>query len=350
MLIDRVQAVWRFPEADAAMLEQMSRRGDRFRRYDPDTGEVRFDFGCWNQQRSDGGGLAYKVDSDRLLMNGSPARVFGDLDAVFGGGASRALDVAGCVDRMAAVLGQALGVQLPGHAAWEVQALDITGNVLLPSLSDVNNTLGMLGNLRSGRDKPQPYKGGSVYWNKGSKHRGLIAYAKGPHLRAMMRKRDYFGRVYDDDELRIADRLLRLEVRLKARYLKQTIGKPLYELTPDDIERLWREQFLKKLGEATVSEMNIEDRVNAVAATAGRAKAALTTWYLIKQLGLEKAREMCGHRTTWGRNLRVLRDAGLSDADFCASNIVQFRRPVIEFQLVHSWEEARAAVQQSKAA
>jgi len=89
--------------------------------------------------------------------------------------------------------------------------------------------------------------------------------------------------------------------------------------------------------------MNIEDRVRAVAATEGQIKAAVSTWALIGKFGWEKARDMTSRRT-WYRNLKVLRMAGLADADLSAGNVVPFRRRLIECQAVNSWPELMAAI------
>lgn len=51
---------------------------------------------------------AYRVGSDSVWMQGSPARVIGDGDALFGSGAAAALDLPGCVLRMRHMLSRAL--------------------------------------------------------------------------------------------------------------------------------------------------------------------------------------------------------------------------------------------------
>ena len=50
---------------------------------------------------------------------------------------------------------------------------------------------------------------------------------------------------------------------------------------------------------------------------------------------------MSGKRTQY-HNLKVLRAAGLSDADLAAGNLVPIRWPLIECRQVDSWEELRA--------
>ncbi|MBK5963692.1 hypothetical protein CCR95_06235 [Thiocystis minor] len=81
----------------------------------------------------------------------------------------------------------------------------------------------------------------------------------------------------------------------------------------------------------------LETRINTAAKTSGQAKAAIGCWALIKAYGWEKAREMSS-KPTWYRNLAVLRAAGLSDADLSAGTVVPFRRSLMEFQMVESWD------------
>ena len=108
MLLDWVTArvpLTLFGDTDLARLLDL---GDRIRRFDPKTGAVVWETQAWDSMRSDSHHLSYRVGVDALFMQGSPARVIGDGDAVFGAGPARALDLLGCVARMREVLGQAL--------------------------------------------------------------------------------------------------------------------------------------------------------------------------------------------------------------------------------------------------
>jgi II/X family phage/plasmid replication protein len=75
-----------------------------------------------------------------------------------------------------------------------------------------------------------------------------------------------------------------------------------------------------------------------VVETDGQAKAAHLCWTSIKAYGWEKARDMHS-KSAWYRNLKALRDAGLSDADLSQGNVVPFRRPLIESRMVDSWSD-----------
>ena len=319
--------------------ERLRQLGDRIRRYNAETGEVVYECQAWDSIRSDSHHLSFRVGTDALWMQGSPARVIGDGDAVFGAGPARALDLVGCVERMREVLSGALELALPSSPdCWIVSRVDVTGNLLLPTLADVRSALALLRNCEGGRYRVSQQAGDTVYWSQKSKHKSAKAYAKGPHLQFLMKKKDYDGRRYSRVEIDLGSRLLRLEESLRTHYFARTLGKPWYEIEPAELKAEWQAYFGRMLGAAEVTEVNIEERVMAVADTEGRAKAAIGCWALIKAYGWEKARDMSGKRT-WYYNLKVLRAAGLSDADLSAGNVVHIRRPLIECRMVDSWEQ-----------
>jgi len=336
-----------FSGPDLATLDGL---GDRIRRFDPATGEVAWETRAWDSIASDSHQVTYRVGGEALMIQGSPARVLGDGDAVFGAGPSAALDLVGCVDAMLDYLCPALRVARPPVEACKVIRVDVTQNLLLGDRDQVRVALRALRDCEGGRYKVNNPDGDTVYWSKKSHLRSGKAYAKGPHLAYMMRKKDYHGRWYSGDEIGLAMALLRLELSLKAQWWREKrIGKAWYEVTAADLYGQWQDYFERMMGEAEVTEMNIEERVRAAAETDGQAKAAIGCWALIKAYGWEKARQMQAKRT-WYRNLKVLRAAGLSDADVSAGNVVPFRRKVVEFQMVNSWEELRRLTAMAKAA
>jgi len=90
------------------------------------------------------------------------------------------------------------------------------------------------------------------------------------------------------------------------------------------------------------TDSNLKTRVNQAAPTIAQGKAAYACWLLIKSEGWERARNNYP-RTSWYRNLKILRIAGLSDSDISSGNIVQFRRRIIEASIVTDWSELEAA-------
>ena len=85
---------------------------DRVQRFCPKTGEVRWETCPWDSVRSDSHSLAIKVGGDALWLQGSPARVCGSGDAVFGEGPSASLDLPGCLSAMVAFASTHLGIWL----------------------------------------------------------------------------------------------------------------------------------------------------------------------------------------------------------------------------------------------
>ncbi len=343
MLIDWVSAAVSLELLSEQDRQALRKRGDRVQRFNLETGAIAWETQAWDSIRSDSHQLSFHVGSDVLRLQGSPARVFGDGDAVFGSDAAAALDLPGCVERMAAVLAHALGVTLPVVSAFKVTRTDITQNLLLRDLADVRAALRVLRDCEGGRYRVNQQAGDTVYWSKGSSLRKGKAYAKGPHLRYLMAKvREFSGRQYTRDEIAMADRLLRLELTLAHEWWRrQRESKAWYEVTVEELREQWQRYFERMMGQAEVTEMNIGERVRAVAKTEGEAKAAEATWLLIKAYGWEMAKDRISKRS-WYRHLKLLRAAGLSDADISSGNVVPFRRPLIAARMVDSWAQLRS--------
>lgn len=340
MLIDWITA--RVPLAlfSPEDLIRLRASGDRIQRYNLATGDVTWETQAWDSIRSDSHHLSFRVGSDVLWVQGSPARVIGDGDAVFGSGAAAALDLPGCMARMGAVLCAKLMLPCPPLRCWQVSRIDVTGNLLLAELASVRVALRLLRDCEGGRYRVSQQAGDTVYWSQRSRLRAGKAYAKGPHLAYLMRKSDYDGRAYTESEISLAGSLLRLELRLGSQLLRERLSKPWHELTSTELTDYWHQYFSRMLGNIDITDMNIAERIKAVAPTPGQAKAALMTWALIQAEGWEKARDLQS-RPTWYRNLKLLRAAGLGDADLASGRVVALRRPLLHAQQVNSWEELR---------
>jgi len=85
--------------------------GDTCLRYNPTSGEQVWDTAAWESIRSDSHQLSFRIGTDALWVQGSPARVMGDGDAIFGSGAYSELNLIGCVDRMSAYAFQQFGIK-----------------------------------------------------------------------------------------------------------------------------------------------------------------------------------------------------------------------------------------------
>ena len=264
----------------------------------------------------------------------------GDGDAVFGSGASAALDLRGCLERMIQFVNAALPIKLPAlMPLWKVTRIDVTQNLLLGSLTEVKDALSILRNCEGGRYRVSQQAGDTVYWSHRSSLRSGKAYAKGPHL-AYCNKEEK-GRPYRPEYVTAADRLLRLELSLKNEYFRRVDqdDRDWYGLTPEDLRAEWERYFLRMIGDTEMTNDNaVYKRLHEVAETEGRARAAYACWLLIQKEGWERAKAF--HATsTWTRHMRVLRDAGLSDADISAGQVVPLRRRILEATPVNTWDD-----------
>lgn len=344
MLIDWITARVEFEHIPRDSWDHFRALTDRVIRFDPVSGEIKWEVGAWDSIRSDSHQISFRVGSDAVWLQGSPARVCGDGDAVFGSGASAALDVPGCLKAMVDFINLRIGMPLPDVSKFLVTRIDVTGNLLLDDLAAVRVALRVLRECEGGRYRVSQQSGDTVYWSHKSRLQSGKAYAKGPHIEYMTKKPGYSGRQYSEPEKQLANRLLRLELKLGSQYLRERIGKPWFEITPEELKTLWADYFFRMIGSAEMTtEADLKDRIQSVfigekQITPGAAKAAYGCFLMIKNEGWEKARESYS-TPSWYRHLKILRLAGLGDADIAAGAVVQFRRKVIESQLVASWAD-----------
>jgi II/X family phage/plasmid replication protein len=355
MLIDWVTAYLPMEQIGAENWQALRFLTERVLRFRPDSEKhgiddcyflidrdaVVYETAAWESVRSDSHQIAFRVGSDALWIQGSPARVCGSGDAVFGEGASGNLDLIGCVRRMAAFVSQQIDVPiyLAPVKAWHVTRIDVTGNLILDDLAAVREALRILRNCEGGRYRVSQQSGDTVYWSHKSRLRSGKAYAKGPHIEYQTGKPDYTGRPYSETELQQINRLLRLELRLGAQWIRERAGCPWYELTTERLTEEWNDYFKRMIGDADMkTNDDVKERIMAVAATEGQGKAAHVCYMLIREHGWEKARNEFT-KPTWYRHMKILHAAGLGDADIAAGNVVPLRRKILECQLVKSWAD-----------
>lgn len=340
MLIDWVTCRVPLIELSADSLALAMLIGDRIARYCPKTGETRYETFAWDSIRSDSHQISVRVGASDLWIQGSPARVCGNGDAVFGSGASARLDLPACVDSMRLFIQSQTGITLPSDIAlWTVSRVDVTGNLLLDSSAEVKDALKILRDCEGGRYRVSQQAGDTVYWSHKSKLRSGKAYAKGPHLAHLMKSRTYDGIEYSQADIELASRLLRLELKLGREFFARNDWT---SLTPLDLSEQWNNYFARMIGGCEMkSDSDLKSRIMAAASSEGRGKAAYGCWLLIQSEGWERAKESFATRT-WYRHLKVLRAAGLGDADISAGHVVPLRRRVFEAQLCQSWSELRA--------
>ena len=336
MLLDWITIRTPYESLDSQALAVAVGYGDRVQRINAETGELRWESAAWDSIRSDTHAISVKAGGSELWIQGSPARIIAEGDAVFGAGASQALDIPGCISRMTAFVGQMLGCSLPSPSYWKVSRVDVTNNLQLDDLAAVKVALSTLRDCEGGRYRVSQQAGDTVYWSHRSKLRSGKAYAKGPHLEYMMKRPSYDGYPYTQHQLQAANQLLRLELKLGREWFSRHDWK---SVTPAMLRNEWHDYFGRMIGGAEMkSESDIKTRVMAAAKTEGQGKAALGCWALIQSQGWESARDLQS-KTTWYRNLQILRAAGLGDVDISKGQVVPLRRKIIECQAVTSWDQ-----------
>jgi hypothetical protein len=317
--------------------------GDRIMRYCPASGAIVWESAAWDSVRSDSHQLALKASAGSLFVQGSPARVMGDGDTVFGS-AVGGRDICRCAETMIAFASRLLHVSpVPSLRLWACSRADVTQNFLIEGLgaAGVRVALSELRSIEGGRYRVSQQAGDTVYWSHLSRHRAGKAYAKGPHLRYLMKKDTYTGRLYDDSELSLADLLLRLELRLGSKFFfnLREQGIPWYNLTWSDLQAQHDEYFERMLGVEGVEGVGMQfvEQCVRVAPSEGQGKAAARTWSVIQSMGWQAARDSMPLRT-WYRHLKILKAAGLGDADISAGRVVSLRRPLL-IRPVVSWSD-----------
>lgn len=340
MLLDWVSFRIPLVEFERDQIQQLRLLTDRIVRFCPKTGDIRYETCAWESIRSDSHQLSFQVGSCDLRIQGSPARVCNDGDAVFGSGASSDLDLKGSIKAMTLHASKILNVILPSSINYTVTRVDVTGNLLLGSLAEVRDALRILRDCEGGRYRVSQQAGDSVYWSHRSRLRSGKAYAKGPHLEYLTNSSKYTGRIYTPSELSLSQNLLRLELKLGREFFARNDWKAM---DADFFRKQWNEYFDRMIGDSEMKTDNdLKQRIFTVAPTEGRAKAAYGCWLLIQSEGWERARESYP-KPTWYRHLSVLRSAGCGDADISVGRVVPMRRKIFEARLISSWSQLKQA-------
>ena len=319
----------------------LSTWGERIVRYCPKTGEVIWETDAWESVRSDSHQIAVRVQSDVIWIQGSPGRVMGDGDTVFAEAVG--LSLVPAVSAMTAFVATRLFCgRLPEARLWRVSRVDVTENYQLGSLADVRVALATLRGTEGGRYRVSQQAGDTVYWSHRSRLRSGKAYAKGPHLRYLKRQKNYTGRDYSESEISAAERLIRLELSLKAQWWRERAG-PWWKVSTKRLMAEHEDFFGRMIGNGEIEMVNTDwvDKCIEVAETEGKGRAAARTWAVIQSIGWQAARESMP-RSTWYKHLKILRDAGLSDADVSAGRVVGLRRTV-HMRSVSNWASLQAA-------
>lgn len=296
--------------------------------------------------RSDSPGLYWSITADGqsqryLTIGASPSSIENDGLNVFG-----SCDIEYCASVLIEHAGKALSAILPNWTHWQCRRLDITANYDMGSAAQVKQALRLL----LGTDAPRrrtnsDQKGGdTVYWNPTSDLQAGKAYHKGAHLRMQCRKGNL---LLDDETLDLADNLLRLELKLGARWFRRyEVKDDWHTLTEYELTEIHHKFFNALIGGGGVEVHDMGtllQQLEKVCPTKGRALAAHRTWALIKSIGHDQTKASMS-RATFYLHVSYLRAAGLSSADLCAGVVIPFRRQSLVIrEPVTAWTQIRMA-------
>jgi len=297
--------------------------------------------------RSDETGLFWTVSCDAesqryLSIGASPSSLENAGVNVFGSS-----DMQHCSEVLIKHAAKALDSILPQWSKWQCRRMDITANYDMGSSAQVKQALRLLLGTDAPRRRTNSDKkgGDTVYWNPTSDLKAGKAYHKGAHLRMQLRK----GNIECSDEfLILADNLLRLELKLGARWFRRLheAGHDWQKLKLSVLEYQHREFFSKLIGDSVIEVNDMGTlllELEKVCPTKGRALVAHRTFALIKAIGYTQTKESMP-KTTFYKHCEYLRAAGLSSADLCAGKVLEFRkRSLVLAEPVMSWDEIKRA-------
>lgn len=298
-------------------------------------GEIEWCIAARDSVRSDSHQISVHLGTDRLELSGSPARVMAR-NNVFGSG-----DPVVCWASMVRFVAQQIGSPLPLHPElWACSRVDVTQNYALESAAEVRQALSYLRHVEGGRLQVRA-ESESVYWSPKSRMRSGKAYHKGPELEHRIRRGTAEAEPW---QVELAGRLLRLELSLRREWWRREC-RSWFDFTEQDFDREHREFFSKVIGKVEVVDtQKLMQGCEVVAGSVAQGRSAFRTWMTIREIGAELTRATMSYRT-WHRHKQILFGAGLTFADFQASNVVPLRRRTIVLdEPVQSWDEiGRAA-------
>lgn len=345
---------WLSPWLDVSLVPEplrllLEKESGKIMKFSSD-GVVEWERCAWESIRSDSHQISCRIGS-RLEIQGSPARV-GLRNNAFG-----SLDIRYCADKMISFVLSRFGFPretLPPLLEWGCTRIDITRNLCMASREEPVQALEALKYLPSGRQKIS-FEPDGLYIGKRSSHQTAKVYLKGQDAKRLQKSEKAF---YTEEELLLSEYLLRFELMLRSRRIKdlsKLFKRHWSEFTPEFLLARHDEFFSKYLSDAEIVDMNtLLEKLIEVATTSGRTEAAARQAYgfylLVRQNGLANAKASTT-KTTFYRHKKLLEDAGVAASDLVQSNVVPIRRkPILLCDAVCSWDDVKRRVAAMKAA
>lgn len=308
----------------------IKRESSLFARVSPDT----------EKHSSDLFGLSINFGS-QLVICGSPART-SKTHNLFG--SSHPLL---CFEMMVNFVERCLDIKLPkSPKLWNCTRIDYNRMYELGGHTGVLQALNFLRHSES-RGANVTCAGTTVYWDKNSTYLSLKAYDKFQDLKRTMRQKKTF---LTAEELALCESLLRFEMKLGRHYMyrqEERTGRKWYDYTAKDLADIFNEKLNQIIGK----EMNItnhkglrqkfQESAIKLGFTPMMGSRAYSTFNMIKVEGLETVkREM--KKSTFYLHKKIMRHAGLSNADITTGRILEFRRKsIIIDQPITSFNQLR---------
>lgn len=306
-------------------------------------GEILFEKISSEWLRSDSNYLEVSFGA-MLHLRGSPARVV-NCNNVFG-----SLDIKECALTMIKFFCTMNGVIIPQDLSlWNCTRIDVTRNYDMGSLQGVLDAIDAFKLVKVGRQKICT-EDTTCSWGRGSSMHCGTAYAKGPQSRKLFAKSKAN---FTPDQLRIADRLLRLEYSIRnlmLRRLKQA-GLKWQEFTPEFLIQHHTEYFNQFISNVEVVDMGntLDLLLKQVALgnipTEAQAKSAYDCYLRCREKGYQQGKASYP-KGTFSRHMKNLSTIGVGPADLQPSNVVPLRRrQVVLDQPVSCWDDIKLEAQ-----
>lgn len=313
-------------------------------------GEIEWTRCAWESIQSDTHQICLRINS-RLEIQGSPARV-GLRNNAFG-----SLDIRYCAEKMISFVLSRFGFSreaLPPLLEWGCTRIDITRNMCMVSREEPGQVLEVLKYMPSGRQK-LAFEENGLYIGKRSAHQTGKVYLKGQDAKRLHTSKKAF---YTEEELLLSEYLLRFELMLRSRKIKnlsKSFNRHWSEFSPEFLLARHDNFFKPYLSSAEIVDMNtLLEKLIEVAKASGKSEGAARQAYgfylLVRQNGFANARASTT-KSTFYRHKKLLQDAGVAASDLVQSNVVPIRRkPILLCDAVCSWEDVKRHIAALKAA